>query len=193
MRKEWRRKKREEAAATASKEYSQAAAAAAETTGKPGYSQGADQYAAHGSWGSRQSLGGDDSVVPSMYPGAYSGSSSVGTLEPADPFGHRGSTGSFLTSAPTWSGSDTRPNTANTVSSTGSPTDGRFAYSAPYSTGVSVQYDFGRATAGSYHKGQSGLSIAIQQDSDYSSSAPQSGNPLRVGFNPYSMSQNVQL
>ncbi|KAL1407536.1 hypothetical protein Q8F55_006969 [Vanrija albida] len=170
MRKEWRRKKREEAAATASKEYSQAAAAAAETTGKPGYSQGADQYAAHGSWGSRQSLGGDDSVVPSMYPGAYSGSSSVGTLEPADPFGHRGST----------------------VSSTGSPTDGRFAYSAPYSTGVSVQYDFGRAP-NSYHKGQSGLSIGINQDSDYSSSAPQSANPLRVGFNPYSMSQNVQL
>lgn len=127
MRKEWRKKKREETNEAASKEFAavaaqqaavqQAAAAAVLDPSQPQY-QWADQTRTHAT-----------TDPNSLYPNGYSAPSSNSlTVDTADPYGHRGSTSSFLTSAPTWSSSDTRPTTANTVSSDGSPTDGRFGY-----------------------------------------------------------------
>lgn len=124
MRKEWRRKKREEAANNANKEY---AAAAAEGAGSQAPS---DAYSS--SW-QRPSGHATPDGAP-MYPSGpqYSAPSMPHMgMDAPDPFGHRGSANSFLSSAPAWSGSDTRPTTANTVSSAGSPSDGRFAYSVP--------------------------------------------------------------
>lgn len=158
MRKEWRRKKREEAAAHASKEYSQAAAAAAEAKSVHAMQQ---QHAAVAAVAAGLPSGNDypqpssyshgwqrssDGMAP-LYGSApqYNAMPGVGFENGNnDPFAHRGSTGSFLTSAPTWSGSDTRPTTANTVSSAGSPTDGRFAYSVPSWGGMSTNSTYDR-------------------------------------------------
>jgi hypothetical protein len=107
-----------------------------------------------------------------------------------DPFSHRSSTGSFLTSAPTWSGSDTRPTTANTVSSGGgSPTDSRFAYTSTNSWGnVSGQYD-ARVNGAANGYDRKVLNISTQLggrvDTDYST--PTQATPT---FNPYTMAHH---
>lgn len=116
MRKEWRKKKREEAAAAANKEAAAAAAAANEAQSLP---PPAGPYAnsVYAPWGAPQDSNDSGS--------GYSHADSHDTFS-----GHRSSNGSFLNSPPNWgapgaahSNENTRPATANTGSTGGSPTE----------------------------------------------------------------------
>jgi len=170
MRKEWRRKKREEATEAANKELQAQAAAAQQAAAQQAAAQHAAAAAAAAGvdpsgyqWGDARHSTADPSSLYSN----YSASSTTSLGVDSDPYGNRGSTSSFLTSAPTWSSSDTRPTTANTVSSGGSPTDGRFTYNS----------------SGSW-------SNVYDRKNSLSVSTPQSATAPSSTFTPYTMNHH---
>jgi hypothetical protein len=131
MRKEWRRKKREEVTEAANKELqahaaaAQQAAAHHQAAASHHHASSVDPGSAGGyHWGDSRHTTADPTSLYSSY--STSSSNSLGV--DSDPYGHRDSTSSLFSSTSTWSNSDTPPTTANTISSGGSPNDGRFAY-----------------------------------------------------------------